>query len=101
MRNLAFALLEQALADAVSHDDDVRDSARAFLFGEKEAMSLLRAHWLRQAGLPLDAFRRLAHLSAHELRERLRKTHANHIAASLKASGERRVMKICGAQEGT
>ncbi|MDA0206815.1 MAG: hypothetical protein O3A53_13270 [Acidobacteria bacterium] len=81
MKNLAIALLEQALADAVSDRADVRDKARAFLFSESEPMSRLRNHWLRQADLPLDALRRLAPLSRDELHERLRKTYPNQVIA--------------------
>jgi hypothetical protein len=74
MKRLAIALFEQALADAVSNQADVREMARAFLFGRGQEMSCLREHWLRQAGLPLDAFVRLGRLSHEDLRERLRKT---------------------------
>lgn len=81
MKRLAIALFEQALADAVSHHADVRDMARAFLFSQSEGMSQVRNHWLRQAELPLDAFVRLGRLSHDELRERLRKTHPNQVAA--------------------
>jgi hypothetical protein len=81
MKRLAIALFEQALADAVSNHAAVRDMARAFLFSQREEMSRLRDHWLRQAGLPLDAFVRLGRLSTDELRARLRKTHPKQIAA--------------------
>ena len=111
MKNLAIALLEQALADAASHDADIRNMAREFLFSENEAMSRLRAHWLHQAGLPLDSFKRLAHLSSAELHQRLRKTHPNQVTAwnphrqrsrsatQRPGSGARK--KVYGAQEGT
>ncbi len=81
MKRLAIALLEQALTDAVSERDDVRDMARTFLFSQSVEMSRLRDHWLRQAELPLDAFVRVGRLSREELRARLRKTHPNQIAA--------------------
>jgi hypothetical protein len=81
MKRLAIAVFEQALADAVSPRADVRDTARAFLFSQSEEISRLRNHWLRQAELPLDAFVRLSRLTHGELRERMRKTHANQIAA--------------------
>jgi hypothetical protein len=81
MKRLAIALIEQALTDAVSARADIRDMARAFLFSESEEISRLRNHWLRQAALPLDAFRRLATLSYEQLRARLRKTHPSQIAA--------------------
>ena len=81
MKRLAIALFEQALADAVSNQTDVREMARAFLFGRGQEMSCLREHWLRQAGLPLDAFVRLGRLSHEDLRERLRKTRPTQIAA--------------------
>jgi hypothetical protein len=81
MKRLAVALFEQALADSVSHRPEVRDMARSFLFSDGEEMTRLRDHWLRQAGLPLDAFVRLSRLSHEELHARLRKTHPNQIAA--------------------
>lgn len=81
MKRLAIALFEQALADAVSPQDEVRDMARAFLFGQNPEMARLRDHWLRQAELPLDAFVRLGRLSHAELHQRLRKTHRNQVAA--------------------
>lgn len=81
MKRLAIALFEQALADAVSHRAEVRDMARAFLFGQGQELSTLREHWLRQAGLPLDAFVRLGRLSPDDLRERVSKRRLNPIAA--------------------
>lgn len=81
MKRLAIALFEQALADAVSHRADVRDTARAFLFGQGNELSSLREHWLRQAGLPLDAFVRLGRLSQDALRERLRRRQQSAVAA--------------------
>ncbi len=81
MKRLAIALFEQALADAVSHRAEVRDMARAFLFGQGQELSSLREHWLRQAGLPLDAFVRLGRLSHDDLRERVSKRRLNPIAA--------------------
>ena len=80
MKRLAIALFEQALADAASNHEEVRDMARAFLFSDGEEMVRLRNHWLRQAGLPLDAFRRLAALSTPALRGRLRKPNPNQVA---------------------
>lgn len=87
MKRLAIALFEQALADAVGHRADFRDMARAFLFGQGREISSLREHWLRQAELPLDAFVRLGRLSPGELRERMRRTHLNQIAACRTWSG--------------
>jgi hypothetical protein len=81
MKRLAIALFEQALADAVNSRTDVREMARAFLFGEGQEVSCLREHWLRQAELPLDAFVRLSRLSHDDLRERLRRRHHSPIAA--------------------
>ena len=81
MKRLAIALFEQALADAVNNNAEIRDPSRAFLFSRRDEMTRIRNHWLRQAGLPLDAFERLGRLSHEELHSRLRKTHPNQVAA--------------------
>lgn len=72
MKRLAIALIEQALADAVNGDLRSRETARAFLFSNSPEAVETRQHWLREAGLPLDAFDRLAGLSQSELKKRFR-----------------------------
>lgn len=76
MKQLAIALLEQALADSVSSEINIRESAEVFLFSKNPEAIKIRRHWLGAAGLPSDAFERLSRLSHTELRRRCRALHS-------------------------
>lgn len=86
MKGLAIALIELALADAASEHADLRASARTFLFSKSAPATNLREHWLRQAGLTLDALGRLEDLSQQELLQRLRNANLGQMARQVAPS---------------
>lgn len=70
-RNLAASVIIQALTDAHSNDEQVRQEAHDFLFSDAVSHAIVRAYWLNCAGVRVNKLDSIRGLSLEQIRRRM------------------------------